>query len=59
VVNITTGGSGAGGYFAPRAACYEKRFKVCVAWEQTIIGASYSAAVWRARRTPVPHYWDT
>jgi dipeptidyl aminopeptidase/acylaminoacyl peptidase len=34
-----------GGYFAPRAAAYEKRFKACVAW-----GAQYDVyAVWKKR----------
>ena len=34
-----------GGYFAPRAAAFEKRFKACVAW-----GAQYDYhAVWRER----------
>jgi dienelactone hydrolase len=34
-----------GGYFAPRAAAFEKRFKACVAW-----GAQYDYhAVWKSR----------
>jgi dienelactone hydrolase len=34
-----------GGYFAPRAAAFEKRFKACVAW-----GAAYDYhAVWKSR----------
>nr|WP_047168677.1 alpha/beta fold hydrolase [Sphingomonas sp. Y57] len=48
-----------GGYYAPRAACYEKRFKLCVAW-----GANHDWAELQKRRLaregdrPVPHYWD-
>ena len=48
-----------GGYYVPRAAAFEKRFALAVAW-----GANYDwAAVQEARRrregeNPVPHYWD-
>lgn len=48
-----------GGYYAPRAACYEKRFKLCVAW-----GANHNWGELQRRRQaregdrPVPHYWD-
>lgn len=48
-----------GGYFAPRAAAREKRFKLCVAW-----GANYDWGEVQRRRLaregdrPVPHYWD-
>jgi len=48
-----------GGYYAPRAACYEKRFKICVAW-----GANHNWGELQRRRlaregdNPVPHYWD-
>ncbi|MDF2120264.1 alpha/beta hydrolase [Roseiarcaceae bacterium H3SJ34-1] len=48
-----------GGYYAPRAACYEKRFKLCVAW-----GANHNWGELQRRRlnnegeNPVPHYWD-
>jgi dipeptidyl aminopeptidase/acylaminoacyl peptidase len=48
-----------GGYYAPRAAAFEKRLKLVVAW-----GANHNwAAVQEARRNregsnPVPHYWD-
>jgi alpha-beta hydrolase superfamily lysophospholipase len=48
-----------GGYYAPRAACYEKRFKLCVAW-----GANHNWGELQVRRMaregdfPVPHYWD-
>lgn len=48
-----------GGYYAPRAAAFEKRLKLAVAW-----GANHDwAEVQEARRrregeNPVPHYWD-
>lgn len=48
-----------GGYYAPRAAAFEKRFALCVAW-----GANHEwGLVQQARRrregeNPVPHYWD-
>jgi dienelactone hydrolase len=48
-----------GGYYAPRAACYESRFKLCVAW-----GANHNWGELQRRRLakegdrPVPHYWD-
>lgn len=48
-----------GGYYAPRAAIYEKRFKLCVAW-----GANHNWGELQTRRLrkegehPVPHYWD-
>jgi dienelactone hydrolase len=48
-----------GGYFAPRAAAYEKRFALCVAW-----GANHNWGELQRRRLaregdrPVPHYWD-
>jgi dienelactone hydrolase len=48
-----------GGYYAPRAAAYEKRFKLCVAW-----GANYNWGELQKRRLlregdrPVPHYWE-
>lgn len=48
-----------GGYFAPRAAAFEKRFALAVAW-----GANHNwGAVQRRRREregerPVPHYWE-
>jgi pimeloyl-ACP methyl ester carboxylesterase len=48
-----------GGYYAPRAAAFEKRFALCVAW-----GANHDwGAVQRRRREregerPVPHYWS-
>lgn len=48
-----------GGYYAPRAAAFEKRFRLCVAW-----GANYNWGELQRRRLaregdrPVPHYWD-
>lgn len=48
-----------GGYYAPRAAAFEKRLALCVAW-----GANHDwGAVQKRRRdregeNPVPHYWD-
>jgi dienelactone hydrolase len=48
-----------GGYYAPRAAAFEKRIKLVVAW-----GANHNwAEVQEGRRqregeNPVPHYWD-
>ncbi len=48
-----------GGYYAPRAAAMEKRFKLCVAW-----GANFNWGELQRRRLaregkqPVPHYWD-
>lgn len=48
-----------GGYYAPRAAAFEKRLKLVVAW-----GANHNwGEVQHARRrregeNPVPHYWE-
>jgi dienelactone hydrolase len=48
-----------GGYYAPRAAAFERRFKLCVAW-----GANHNwGELQRLRMAregdrPVPHYWD-
>ena len=48
-----------GGYFAPRAAAMDKRFKLCVAW-----GANFNWGELQKRRLaregdrPVPHYWE-
>lgn len=47
-----------GGFYAPRAAAFEKRFKLCVAW-----GANHEWGLVQQRRrrnegeNPVPHYW--
>ncbi len=48
-----------GGYFAPRAAAFEKRLALCVAW-----GANHNWGAVQRRRAeregerPVPHYWE-
>jgi alpha-beta hydrolase superfamily lysophospholipase len=48
-----------GGYYAPRAAAFEKRFRLCVAW-----GANHNWGELQRKRLaregdrPVPHYWD-
>ena len=48
-----------GGYFAPRAAAFEKRLRLCVAW-----GANFNWGELQKRRLaregdrPVPHYWE-
>jgi len=48
-----------GGYYAPRAAAYEKRFKLCACW-----GANFNWGELQRRRAqregenPVPHYWE-
>jgi dipeptidyl aminopeptidase/acylaminoacyl peptidase len=48
-----------GGYYAPRAAAFEKRLALCVAW-----GANHNwGQVQRGRleregERPVPHYWE-
>jgi len=48
-----------GGYYAPRAAAFEKRLKLVVAW-----GANHNWGEVQKRRleregeNPVPHYWE-
>jgi dienelactone hydrolase len=48
-----------GGYYAPRAAAFENRFSLCVAW-----GANYDWGELQKLRLaregdrPVPHYWE-
>jgi dienelactone hydrolase len=48
-----------GGYYAPRAAAFEERFALCVAW-----GANHNWGAVQRRRLqregerPVPHYWE-
>ncbi len=48
-----------GGYYAPRAVAYERRFALCVAW-----GGNHNWGEVQRRRLaregdrPVPHYWD-
>jgi dienelactone hydrolase len=56
---IGTMGWSLGGYYAPRASAYERRFALCVAW-----GANHNWGDLQRRRLahegdrPVPHYWD-
>jgi len=48
-----------GGYFAPRAAAYEKRIALVVAWGANHDwGAVQRARVQREGERPVPHYWE-
>jgi pimeloyl-ACP methyl ester carboxylesterase len=48
-----------GGYFAPRAAAFERRFALCA-----VLGANHNWGELQKRRrhregeNPVPHYWD-
>jgi dienelactone hydrolase len=48
-----------GGFYAPRAAAFEKRFALCVSW-----GANHNWGEVQRRRlkregeNPVPHYWE-
>jgi hypothetical protein len=48
-----------GGYYAPRVAAFEKRYRLCVAW-----GANFNWGELQKRRLaregdrPVPHYWE-
>jgi hypothetical protein len=48
-----------GGYYAPRAAAFEKRIALCACW-----GANYNWGQLQQRRAeregenPVPHYWE-
>lgn len=56
---IGVAGWSLGGYYAPRAAAFEKRFALCVAW-----GANHDWGEVQRRRLeregerPVPHYWE-
>lgn len=56
---IGMSGVSLGGYYAPRATAFEKRFKLCAVW-----GANYNWGELQQRRlkregeNPVPHYWD-
>ncbi|MCS0631199.1 dipeptidyl aminopeptidase [Telluria mixta] len=56
---IGVGAWSLGGYYAPRAAAMEKRFRLCVAW-----GANFNWGELQRRRLaregdrPVPHYWE-
>jgi dienelactone hydrolase len=48
-----------GGYYAPRAAAFEKRLALVVAWGANHDwGAVQRARVKREGERPVPHYWE-
>ncbi|MGY1826512.1 alpha/beta hydrolase family protein [Blastococcus sp. SYSU DS0541] len=48
-----------GGYYAPRAAAFEKRFALCVAWAANHDwGAVQRRRKEREGERPVPHYWE-
>ncbi|MFN8156294.1 MAG: alpha/beta hydrolase [Candidatus Nanopelagicales bacterium] len=48
-----------GGYYAPRAAAFEKRIALVVAWGANHDwGAVQRARVQREGERPVPHYWE-
>ena len=46
-----------GGYYAPRAAAFEKRFKCCVAWGAIFdFGVAFEARVGGTNEPSVPGY---
>src|SRR5690606_11764195 len=48
-----------GGYYAPRAAAYEKRFKCCVAWGAIYdFGTAFAARISGANEPSVPGFAD-
>ena len=48
-----------GGYYAPRAAAFEKRLALCVAWgANQNWGQIQKRRLQREGENPVPHYWD-
>jgi dienelactone hydrolase len=48
-----------GGYYAPRAAAYEKRFKCCVAWGAIYdFGVAFAARITGANEPSVPGFAD-
>lgn len=48
-----------GGYYAPRAAAFEKRLKLCVSWGANHFwGELQKRRLQREGENPVPHYWD-
>ncbi|MFG1618452.1 alpha/beta hydrolase family protein [Nonomuraea wenchangensis] len=57
-LRVGMSGISLGGYYAPRAAAFDKRFKLCAVW-----GANYNWGELQKRRlqregeNPVPHYW--
>lgn len=59
VTQIGLVGWSLGGYFAPRAAAYEKRLALVVAWGANHDwGSVQRARVKREGERPVPHYWE-
>ncbi|WP_449472677.1 alpha/beta hydrolase family protein [Sphingobium chungangianum] len=48
-----------GGYYAPRAAAFEKRLKLCVSWGANHFwGELQKRRLQREGENPVPHYWE-
>lgn len=48
-----------GGYFAPRAAAFEKRLALCVSWGANHFwGELQERRLKREGENPVPHYWE-
>jgi dienelactone hydrolase len=48
-----------GGYYAPRAAAFEKRLKLCVSWGANHFwGRLQEARLRNEGENPVPHYWE-
>jgi dienelactone hydrolase len=48
-----------GGFFAPRAAAFEKRLALCVSWGANHFwGELQKRRLQREGENPVPHYWD-
>lgn len=48
-----------GGYYAPRAAAFEPRYALCVAWGANHDwGGTQRRRLQREGENPVPHYWE-
>lgn len=48
-----------GGYYAPRAAAFEKRLALCVSWGANHVwGELQKARLRNEGENPVPHYWE-
>lgn len=48
-----------GGYYAPRAAAFEPRLKLCVSWGANHFwGELQKRRLQREGENPVPHYWE-
>ena len=48
-----------GGYFAPRAAAFDKRIKACVSWGANHLwGELQKKRLRNEGENPVPHYWE-